>query len=290
MDLSRRQRAFAGHRGSDARGRKQYRYHPQYRAVRDATKFARMAAFGKALPSIRRRVRRDLGVRGLRREKVLATVVRLLERTGIRVGNEEYARENGSFGLTTLRERHVKVRGKKLQFHFKGKSGVVHEVEPFSDPRLVEDHPPLPVHPGPGALSLHRRRRRNLPCSLRRRERLSSRGYRRRFHCQGFSYLEGNGTRRAGTGRAGLIVPQERAEEEYCGGDKGGGPACSEIAPATCRKYYVHPAILEAYAGGTLTGALVAEGHRYYRREELAVLKLVASYKLEALARPKKAA
>ena len=122
--------------GYDARGRKQYRYHPRWREVRDETKYGRMISFGGVLPRIRRRVARDLTRPGLPREKVLATVVRLLEKTFIRVGNEEYARENESFGLTTLRERQVKVNGSQLRFRFRGKSGVQHEVE-VADPRIA---------------------------------------------------------------------------------------------------------------------------------------------------------
>jgi len=122
--------------GHDARGRKQYRYHPRWREVRDETKYGRLIAFGTMLPRMRRRVARDLASPGLPREKVLATVVRLLEKTFIRVGNEEYARENESFGLTTLRERQVKVNGSQLRFRFRGKSGVQHEVE-VSDPRIA---------------------------------------------------------------------------------------------------------------------------------------------------------
>ena len=122
--------------GYDARGRKQYRYHPRWREVRDETKYGRVIAFGGVLPRIRRRVGRDLARPGLPREKVLATVVRLLEKTFIRVGNEEYARENESFGLTTLRERQVKVNGSQLRFRFRGKSGVQHEVE-VADPRIA---------------------------------------------------------------------------------------------------------------------------------------------------------
>jgi len=114
--------------GRDARGRKQYRYHPRWRAVRDETKFSRMIAFGEALPTIRERVEHDLARPGLPREKVLATVVRLLEATLIRVGNEEYARENRSYGLTTLRNRHVAIEGSQLRFSFRGKSGKHHEV------------------------------------------------------------------------------------------------------------------------------------------------------------------
>src|SRR5207248_4546514 len=123
--------------GRDARLRKQYRYHPRWREVRDDNKYGRMIAFARALPRIRRQVRRDLALPGLPREKVLAAVVHLLEATRIRVGNEEYARQNASYGLTTLRERQVRVHGGKLSFRFRGKSGVHHEIE-LNDRRLAQ--------------------------------------------------------------------------------------------------------------------------------------------------------
>ncbi len=122
--------------GRDARGRKQYRYHPDWREVRDETKFGRMIAFGEALPKIRERIDQDMSQRGLGREKVLATVVKLLETTLIRVGNKEYARQNNSFGLTTLRDQHVDVDGSTLRFEFRGKSGKEHSVE-VNDRRLA---------------------------------------------------------------------------------------------------------------------------------------------------------
>lgn len=122
--------------GRDARGRKQYRYHPQWRLWRDANKYHRVIAFGKALPKIRRRVSRDLQREGLCREKVLATIVRLLEVTLIRVGNEEYARTNRSFGLTTLRDQHVSIRGSNALFRFRGKSGQMHEIA-LTDKKLT---------------------------------------------------------------------------------------------------------------------------------------------------------
>src|SRR6478736_2115548 len=115
--------------GRDGRGRKQYRYHERWREVRDENKFGRLGQFAKALPKIRRRVAQDLKLPGLPRQKVLATIVRLLEQTFIRVGNEEYARDNKSFGLTTLKNRHVTVKGAKLRFRFRGKSGRHHEVD-----------------------------------------------------------------------------------------------------------------------------------------------------------------
>jgi DNA topoisomerase-1 len=115
--------------GRDARGRKQYRYHKRWREVRDENKFDRMIEFAKALPNIRKAVARDIALSGMPREKVLATIVSLMERTAIRVGNEEYARENDSYGLTTLREEHVDVKGATVRFHFRGKSGKKHQVE-----------------------------------------------------------------------------------------------------------------------------------------------------------------
>ncbi len=115
--------------GRDARGRKQYRYHDSWRATRDETKFSRMIAFGEALPRIRERVAADLGLPGLPREKTLAIAVRLLDKALIRVGNEEYARENDSYGLTTLRNDHVDVSGSTVHFTFRGKSGKTHEID-----------------------------------------------------------------------------------------------------------------------------------------------------------------
>ena len=122
--------------GRDAKGRKQYRYHARFRAVRDETKYSRMLSFATALPKIRRGIEAHLALQGLPREKVLATIVRLLEVTCIRVGNEEYARKNRSYGLTTLRNRHVDVSGSSVRFRFRGKSGKAHAIR-VKDRRLA---------------------------------------------------------------------------------------------------------------------------------------------------------
>ena len=122
--------------GRDARGRKQYRYHARWREIRDENKYQRMIAFAQALPAIRASVQRDLMLFGLPRAKVLATIVKLLESTHIRVGNEEYARSNQSFGLATLRNRHVKVNGRNIRFQFRGKSRVAHAID-LQDKRLA---------------------------------------------------------------------------------------------------------------------------------------------------------
>jgi DNA topoisomerase I len=115
--------------GRDAKGRKQYRYHVSWREVRDSTKYDHMIAFGEMLPSMRERIHHDLSLPGLPREKVLATVVRLLDTTMIRIGNEEYSKENHSFGLTTLHNQHVDIAGSKIHFHFRGKSGKEHMID-----------------------------------------------------------------------------------------------------------------------------------------------------------------
>jgi len=173
--------------GRDAKGRKQYRYHEQWREVRNQTKYDRMISFGEALPSIRKRVAQDMARPGLPREKILATVVRLLEATAIRVGNETYVRQNHSFGLTTMRNRHVDVDGSTLRFHFRGKSGKEHAVE-VQDRRLagiVKRCRELPGHHlfecGGGRAAPHR--------GLRRRERLSERDQRAGVHREGVPHL-----------------------------------------------------------------------------------------------------
>lgn len=124
-------------KGRAARRRKQSRYHPRWRAVRDETKFHRMKAFARALPGIRRAVRRDLALKGMPREKALATVVRLLETTLVRIGNEDYARKNHSYGLTTMKNRHVRVKGDQIAFCFRGKAGKKHEIS-VHDPQLAK--------------------------------------------------------------------------------------------------------------------------------------------------------
>jgi DNA topoisomerase-1 len=152
--------------GRDARGRKQYRYHRRWRAVRDETKFDRMIAFGQALPRMRRRVAHDLGLPGLPQDKVLATVVRILESTGIRVGNEEYARQNQHFGLTTLRNHHVDCSGPRPRQAPRRRAG-----RQARGPRRVSLSEPA----GTGALPVSRRRGRTASGRFRGRERLSAR-------------------------------------------------------------------------------------------------------------------
>ena len=144
--------------GRDARGRKQSRYHPRWREVRDETKYERMTIFGAALPAIRERVEHDLSRPGMPRPKILAAIVRLMEVTLIRVGNEEYARENQSYGLTTMRNKHVEVEGSSVTFKFQGKSKVRHTVD-ISDRRLARIIQRCQDIPGLRTVSVHRQRR-----------------------------------------------------------------------------------------------------------------------------------
>ena len=239
--------------GRDARGRKQYRYHNRWRSVRDETKFERLADFGLALTPIRRRVDRDLRIPDLTREKVLATVVRLMDVAFARVGNLEYARDNKSFGLTTLRNRHVEVNGGQVRFEFTGKGGKVHSFD-------VDDH----------RLARTVRRCRDLPGQ------------------ELFQYLNGDGQRRPIGSSDVNDYLRETTGDEFTAKDFRtwagtvvaaktlavmGSPTSKRQAtrnvnramavvgeslgntPAIARSSYVHPTVVEAYLDGTLEAA-----------------------------------
>jgi DNA topoisomerase-1 len=266
----------------DARGRKQYRYHASYREARDRSKFRRMLEFSEALPAIRERIERDLGAQDLSRRQVLATVIRLLDRTLIRVGNDEYARENGSFGLTTLRRRHVKVNGSQLRFTFLGKSGVEHDlaVTDLRVARIVQRCQDLPGK-------------------------------------ELFQYLDGFGKRLAISsddinGHLREITGQDVSAKDFrtWGGTMHAALALRAMGPAgsrreadrniiraidvvaerlgntraVCRKYYVHPVVIEAYLlGRTVPHTALSEARSprregavaALRRDEIAVLQFL---------------
>jgi DNA topoisomerase I len=253
--------------GRDARGRKQYRYHPKWREVRDETKFGRMLGFSQALPKIRARLERDLSLPGLPREKVLATVVRLLECTCIRVGNDEYAKSNRSFGLTTLQDRHVEISGSNLRFEFRGKSGKMHKVD-LNDRRLARIVERCQDLPGEDL----------------------------------FQYLDDDGVRQTiGSGDVNEYI-REISGQEFTAKDFRTwagtllaiealtkiGPfstqrnaksnvlkAIDEVAEqlnntrSVCRKYYVHPAVLESYMDGKLREHL-SNGSKQSAKDDLA--------------------
>ena len=231
--------------GRDARGRKQYVYHERWREVRDENKYDRIISFGKALPKIRRRVSQDLKLPGLPREKVLATVVQLLERTFIRIGNEEYARENKSFGLTTMKDRHVEVKGAKLRFRFRGKSGREHEVD-VTDRRIAKIISKLQDLPGQDLFQY-------LDDNGEVRD-ISSQDvneYLRKITGEDFSAKDFRTW--AGTVLTAIALnAQEKFEtqKQANANIKSAISAVAEIlrnTPAICRKCYVHPAVLENY-------------------------------------------
>jgi DNA topoisomerase-1 len=240
--------------GRDAKGRKQYRYHPRWRSVRDENKYSRMIAFGQALPELRRQVNEALSLPGLPREKVLATLVYLLEATMIRVGNEEYAKTNRSYGLTTLRDKHVQISGSQLQFQFKGKSGVQHKTT-LRDPRIARIV----------------RRSRDLPgqdlfqyidengerCTVNSSD---VNDYLRTLTGEDFTakdFRTWSGTMLAAFALQGFEICDTATQAK-----KNMVQAIESVAkklgntPAICRKCYVHPAVMEGYLDGSLLEAM----------------------------------
>jgi DNA topoisomerase-1 len=258
----------------DARGRKQYRYHKRWRETRDENKYERMLSFAQALPKIRKRVESDLSLPGLPREKVLATIVQLLETTAIRVGNDEYAKDNNSYGLTTLRNKHAKVNGATVRFAFRGKSGVRHALD-LRDRRLAKIV----------------RQCQDLPGQ------------------QLFEYVEDDGTTRAidssdvneyireisgdefsakdfrtwvGTVTCAMLLTSETVDETQADRKQRVVAVIKDVAkrlgntPATCRKCYVHPAIVDAYLEqGKLATARAPRLREGLAAEELFVLALL---------------
>lgn len=263
--------------GYDVKGRKQYRYHTRWREVRDETKYSRMIAFGQALPKIRARVQDDLALRGLPRNKVLATVVRLLEISLIRVGNEEYARTNGSFGLTTMRDKHVDVSGSTVEFHFRGKGGKEHRIE-VEDPRLSRIVKRCQDVPGQELFQYWDEEgvRQSIGSA-------DVNQYLQEITGEEFSAKDFRTW--AGT------VLAARALQELCQVDSQAAAkknivraieAVSQMlgnTPTICRKCYVHPAVLEAYMDGALVHTLrrraeakITSDLRKLKPEEAAVL------------------
>ena len=267
--------------GRDQRGRKQYRYHPRWAQVRDAAKYGRLLAFGHALPVLRRRVMRDLQMPPLSRARVLATVVRLLETTLIRVGNEEYARTNQSFGLTTLRDRHVTVTADTLRFRFRAKSGVWQEI-------ALQD----------GRLARTVKRCQDLPGQVLfqyldadgTRQRVTSEdvnGYLREV--TGAEFTAKDFRTWAGTVLAAAALQEFDVVDTATGRKKNVARAIETVAKqlgntrAVCRRCYVHPAVLEHYLDGATidvlrdkAASMLVHGGRHLSREETAVLASAA--------------
>jgi len=247
--------------GRDQRGRKQYRYHPRWREVRDETKYARLAAFARALPRIRRRRHQDVRRAGLPREKVLATVIGLLETTLIRVGNEEYARQNGSYGLTTLRARHVKVTGARMRFEFVGKGGKPHVVD-LDDRRLaqvVRQCRELPGHELFQYVDDHGHRQTIDSADVN--------AYIREIASQDFTakdFRTWGGTVLAAAALRGLEAGGKTRVKKQIAQAVATVAQQMRNTPAICRKSYIHPAIFEAFQNSALGPPItvVARDHR----------------------------
>ena len=266
--------------GRDARGRKQYRYHERWRETRDETKYDRMLAFGDALPKLRAQVKKDLARHGMPREKVLATVTRLLEATRIRVGNEEYATSNKHYGLTTMRNRHVRVEGATVQFAFVGKSGVKHNLELKSRQlaRIVQKCRELP---GQELFEYE-------DAETGRVHPIHSEDVNTYLHeITGEPFTAKDFRTWAGT----MLCAQELAACEVATSETAAkrdiATAIQRVAlqlgntPSVCRKCYVHPAILTAYVEGSLHDALcstkvkAASASELLLPEERAVLQFL---------------
>ena len=240
--------------GRDAKGRKQYRYHEQWNAGRAETKYARLSAFGRALPRLRERVEHDLSARGPSREKVLATAVRLLEISLIRVGNREYARQNHSFGLTTLHKRHIEVDGSALMLHFIGKSGVEQRVS-VRDRRLVFLIRSLEELPGQRLFKYPNEAGDLVPIGSS-----DVNAYLR--ETMGEDVSAKNFRTWAATVSAARALCVEPAPESATAARRTSTQVIKAVAailgntPTVCRSSYIHPAVLEAYAEGRLAAAL----------------------------------
>jgi DNA topoisomerase-1 len=239
--------------GRDARGRKQYRYHPKWRATRDEAKFDHLIPFGRALPDIRKHVAKEMANPDVDREKVLATVINLLETTLIRVGNEEYARANHSYGLTTLRDRHVDINGSSLRFHFRGKSGIVHEVD-LKDPKLARVVKYCRDLPGQVLFQYS-----NGDGELRPVTSSDVNDYLREITGEYFTskdFRTWAGTLLALETLCSVDPDLSEREAKQCLVG-----AVDEVAAqlgntrAVCRKCYIHPAVIEAFSSGELAGA-----------------------------------
>jgi len=267
--------------GRDQRGRKQYRYHTRWREVRDETKYEKMIAFVHALPAIRARVDRDLSKPGLPRQKVLATVVKLLETTLIRVGNDEYAASNNSFGLTTLQDRHAKVSAYGVHFRFKGKSGVAHEIE-LSDPRLAKIIRKCQELPGAELLQYL-----DEAGEVRDIGSGDVNDYLREITGQEFTAKDFRTW--AGTVLAAHALHEFELVDSKAKMKKNIVQAIESVAKklgntrAVCKKCYIHPAVLDSYMDGSMLETLGQRARKLdkqlgkLRPEEAAVLMLLQS-------------
>jgi DNA topoisomerase I len=256
--------------GRDARGRKQYRYHPQFRETSEQNKYEHMLEFARQLPAIRAKVAEHMALRGLPREKVLATVVHLLETTLIRVGNDDYAKQNKSYGLTTLRNPHVKVEGSELRFHFKGKSGKTWRLQ-IKDRRVAKIVKACQDLPGQDLFQYV-----DEAGELRSVTSADVNAYLREI--TGSDVTAKDFRTWAGTVMAALALQEFEAFDTKATAKKNLKSAIERVAarlgntPTICRKCYVHPEILNSYAEGSLLLEIKREVEKELR-DDLAALK-----------------
>jgi DNA topoisomerase-1 len=266
--------------GIDARGRKQYRYHPDWREVRDEAKFEQTIAFARKLPRIRRTAARHLRQKQLSREKVLAAVVRLLETTLIRVGNEEYAQANGSYGLTTMHDRHARVRGGKIAFQFPGKSGIRHAID-LADRQLAKTVQRCQQLPGQQLFQYVDREGQ-----VRDVNSADVNAYLQEITGEEFTAKDFRTW--AGTALAAQALQEFQEFDSQAAAKRNITQAIERVAKqlgntsAICRKCYVHPAIIESYLDRSLTQLLKRRAESVLRQslpslspEEAAVLALL---------------
>lgn len=262
--------------GRDARGRKQYLYHPDWAALRDADKYGRLSAFGAALPRLRDRVRRDLARNGMPREKVVAAVVKLLDATLVRVGSPRYARQNRTYGLTTLHGRHVTVRGSRLRFQFTGKSGVTHDVS-VNDRRLARIVRNCAELPGQ-----HLFKYRDCDGTVREVGSVDVNTYLQ--ECMGSDFTAKDFRTWAGSVQALALLRKEVAESETAR-KKALAAVVRAVARelrntmAVCRKCYIHPAVFDAFTADAIAERLAGKpppGAARLRADEGRLLVLLA--------------
>ncbi|WP_353073072.1 DNA topoisomerase IB [Tunturiibacter gelidoferens] len=236
--------------GRDARGRKQSRYHPRWREIRDETKYERMVIFGAALPAIRDHVEQDLSIAGLPRAKVLATIVRLMETTLIRVGNEEYARQNHSYGLTTMRNKHVDIEGSTVTFNFQGKSGIKHTID-ITDRRIAKIVQRCQDIPGYELFQYV-----DKDGTQHSIDSADVNDYLREISGQDFTAKDFRTW--AGTVLACELLYEFEAFDSETQAKRNVVQAIKSVAarlgntPSVCRKCYVHPAVLDSYTSGAM--------------------------------------
>ncbi len=280
--------------GRDARGRKQYRYHPRWRVVRDEAKYGRMLLFGRVLPKIRAQVEQDLALPGLPRRRVLAALVKLLEKTLARVGNEEYARDNKSFGLTTLRNRHTRVEGSRIKFDFRGKHGIDHHLN-LQDRRLANIVKRCRELPGQHLFqfvdpegTLHA---------------ITSDDVNEYLHEVSGEDITAKDFRTwAATNLAAMALRELERYDTEAKNKKNVVHAVEAVAgmlgntPSVCRKCYIHPAIFDGYLDGSLLEGLkeradevLDEGSPGLTAEEVAVTAFLSRRLGEAIDEPKAA-